>query len=681
MILAGPILRRAEPGRVCIWTACSKAATINAKVYRPPDLKNSGAKPVGSGAAKTVRLGENLFVSLATAVPAGAGFPTDELLAYDLEIAEDGERCRRLSDFGLTSGRDSLVYPQQSDGPENALPTFFLRGRNSRLNALHGSCRKLHGKGPDCLSITDDLVAASFSDLSRRPSALYLTGDQVYADDVAGPLIHYLTRFGIKLLGKEEQIDGLGKKPAEIGIGERQKIVRQYARFTSGSAANHLLSFGEFVAMYLVSWNVENWPAKFPAAGDEISKEEGQAKKYAGEIEQLENTRKALPSVRRALANIPTYMVIDDHEITDDWNITQEWHNNVESSRCGRQVIASGLAAYWAFQAWGNDPELFGSDRMLAANAEAISKYLNRAMPAAGEASAELQAFQDHFLNIGSWTFGCPSTGSAPATVFLDSRMQREYDSFNGPPILVNSRGLQSLLQAAARVGHCKGDPLVIVTPTPVFGFDLVEKIQELLSRVTGVYEIDLETWSANKSGFSSLLIFILENLQPSHCIFLSGDVHYGFTATGSFSLVRRQGGREEPVASMEVTQLNSSALKTTSLGKEVALGAALGHVRQLLYTRPSVLRGPWADGKADCAAPSVPEWVAKKSMVNLSGSAVPHLIIADNNIGLVAIDADKGEISHSLLTLQGKGVQSSRAAVKLHQRPLAAQPAPNSLI
>lgn len=666
--------------RACIWIACSKAAAISAKVYRLSDLKNPGARPLGSGAAKTVRVGENLFVSLAVATPAGHDFPTDELLAYDLEIIEGGGRSSRLSDFGLADGKNSLAYPQ-SEGSENAaLPTFFIRGKNSQLNVLHGSCRKLHGQGPDCLSVADDLVAASFADLGRRPSALYLTGDQVYADDVAGPLIHHLTRFGALLLGREEQIDGLGKKLTEIRIGERQKLIRQYARFTSGSAANHLMSLGEFVAMYLVAWNVENWPAKFPDAGEDISREEGQAKKYACEMEQLENTRRALPSVGRALANIPTYMIIDDHEITDDWNITQEWHNNVESSRCGRQIIASGLAAYWAFQAWGNDPELFGTDHALAANADAISKYLNRSLPSNGETSAELEAFQDHFLNIGSWTFGCPSTGGALATVFLDSRMQREYDSFNGPPILVNDKGLQLLLHAAARAGHRKGDPLVIVTPTPVFGFDLVEKIQNLLGRVTGVYEIDLETWSANRRGFSSLLIFILENLQPSHCIFLAGDVHYGFTATGSFSLVGKQGGPKEPAASMGVTQLNSSALKTTSLGKEVALGAALGPVRQLLYAKPSVIRGLWVDGKADARVQSVPEWVAKKSMVNLSGSAVPRLIVADNNIGFVTIDADRGEISHSLLTLQGDGVQSSMAVVRLRQWPLAARPAHNSL-
>jgi hypothetical protein len=83
-------------------------------------------------------------------------------------------------------------------------------------------------------------------DLDKRPSALFLTGDQIYADDVADPLIEYLTEFSIKLLGWEERINGLEKNLTGLRIGERQQVVKEYAKFTSESAGNHLLSFGEF---------------------------------------------------------------------------------------------------------------------------------------------------------------------------------------------------------------------------------------------------------------------------------------------------------------------------------------------------------------------------------------------------------------------------------------------------
>ena len=63
--------------------------------------------------------------------------------------------------------------------------------------------------------------------------------------------------------------------------------------------------------------------------------------------------------MRRVLANIPTYIICDNHEITDDWNITKDWYENVRISTCGKQIVANGLAAYWAFQAWENVPDSF----------------------------------------------------------------------------------------------------------------------------------------------------------------------------------------------------------------------------------------------------------------------------------------------------------------------------------
>jgi hypothetical protein len=38
-LLAGPILRRAEPERVCIWIASSKPVSMRAEIFRVDDLK------------------------------------------------------------------------------------------------------------------------------------------------------------------------------------------------------------------------------------------------------------------------------------------------------------------------------------------------------------------------------------------------------------------------------------------------------------------------------------------------------------------------------------------------------------------------------------------------------------------------------------------------------------------
>ena len=39
-----------------------------------------------------------------------------------------------------------------------------------------------------------------------------------------------------------------------------------------------------------------------------------------------------LPRVRRALANIATYMILDDHEITDDFNLQRRFTDRVYGS-------------------------------------------------------------------------------------------------------------------------------------------------------------------------------------------------------------------------------------------------------------------------------------------------------------------------------------------------------------
>jgi phosphodiesterase/alkaline phosphatase D-like protein len=66
-----------------------------------------------------------------------------------------------------------------------------------------------------------------------------------------------------------------------------------------------------------------------------------------------------LPKVRRALANVPVYMMLDDHEVTDDWNLNPMWKDRVYTNPLGKTVLRNGILAYGLFQGWGNDPEYF----------------------------------------------------------------------------------------------------------------------------------------------------------------------------------------------------------------------------------------------------------------------------------------------------------------------------------
>jgi len=662
LVLLGPILRRCEEKQVCVWLACSSPVTVTIEVFRANEIE----RPIGSGTAKSLKLGQHLHIVLGIARPSeGIGrFPEEELLAYDLKVMDGIEnKGKKLGDLGLLVGKNSIIYPQSAV----MLPTFFLKGEGNTMNILHGSCRKLHGKGEDCLVVADQLISSTFADLKKRPSALFLTGDQIYADDVADPLIHYLTQLGIELLGWEEPIGGIGERLTEIPVGGRQDLVEKYAGFTSPNASNHLLSFGEFAAMYLLAWNVENWPERF---ADIAIIPEKNRKQYSKHARSLDVTRKDLPAVHRLLANIPTYMIFDDHEITDDWNITREWYESVRSSRCGKQAVANGLAAYWAFQGWGNDPALYDQNFI-----GRITEYFGRQ----GKIDeAEKNDFEDYLWDFHNWTYSAPANLH---TIVADCRTLRYYDSKDGPPQLLSSEGLQSVLKSANEAK--KGKLIVIVSPTPVFGFLLIEALQKAVARITGVYQLDLETWYANESGFANFLSFILKTFEPSHCIFLSGDVHYGFTISAVFGLLKEREGLR-----MSVTQFNSSALKTTSLVKIAFMSEIMGRIQQLFPLKQTTRTG-WMDsgstrllskslrvkskptphlqiqsrkGEYKSLVQRSPDWIEARSIIRTSGSIFPPLIISDNNIGLVTIDRQANRITHKLLVRK-----NDKGKVKVH--------------
>ena len=109
--------------------------------------------------------------------------------------------------------------------------------------------------------------------------------------------------------------------------------------------------------------------------------------------DKLKILRQTLPQVRRALANISTFMIFDDHEITDDWNLNPAWRDRVFTSPLGKAIIRNGMMAYALFQDWGNRADrynrkghFFELDTSLAAelNTEQLTEKLKTAFTAKG---------------------------------------------------------------------------------------------------------------------------------------------------------------------------------------------------------------------------------------------------------------------------------------------------------
>jgi hypothetical protein len=105
-------------------------------------------------------------------------------------------------------------------------------------------------------------------------------------------------------------------------------------------------------------------------------------------------------------------MVFDDHDVTDDWNATREWRDRVWRSPGGRRMVANALAAYWAFQTWGNAPEQF-DDQLL----EVIA------------ASPADERFDRKLWSFDRWSYYAPTD---PPMLVLDTRTQRAFDSDRG---------------------------------------------------------------------------------------------------------------------------------------------------------------------------------------------------------------------------------------------------------
>lgn len=106
--------------------------------------------------------------------------------------------------------------------------------------------------------------------------------------------------------------------------------------------------------------------------------------------------------------------------------------------------------------------------------------------------------------------------------------------------------------------------------PAVRFLEDLADESGYLAGKI--VDWLDAEAWSANLSGFTDLMDTLLHKMGIEQCVFLSGDVHYSFTAHGWYKSSAGYTGEEKV---LRCRQLTSSALRNEpSLSQERALKA-----------------------------------------------------------------------------------------------------------
>jgi hypothetical protein len=537
-----------------------------------------------------------------------------QLYSYDVEIGGNGLR-------GLDLLRDQTNPRQLALGyVQNRLPSFVAPpARLDQVRLAHASCRKPNGPGFDALAWLDDHIEDTFTS-PERTQQLFLTGDQIYADDVAACLLPMLNGLAAELLGNTERLqigpnagDTVDATLTNLPAMFRQKLMRELAGFSSTAAANHLMSFGEYAAMYLAAWSPRVW-GTLAASNDVLKTPSGSAASVAPHLTQwdacaaehgktfkelrekgfndekarVELFRAGVPKVARALANVATYMIFDDHEVTDDWNLNARWRNRAFSKSLGRNVTRNAVMAYAVFQGWGNDPKKFAAadeankpnhNRQLL---EETEKAFAGSGPYPGTQTAanrldELSGIPATTKNQPEFHYKVPSPQHLVAV--LDTRTRRGFTGQGLRPPNLLGAGLNDQVPGTLTDGR---QLLIVVSPAPVLGPHLIDAIAQPLSqtfqdmkvglsevataggtiqspsgpcepegRPVGAEEYDAESWFGDEVAFEKLL----ERIAPiGKAVILSGDVHYACSLVLDYW---RKGTPEPPPS--RIAQLTSS--------------------------------------------------------------------------------------------------------------------------
>ena len=555
-ILAGPIVRRATPDEVWFWFAFSHAVLrCDAKLATGGTRLQASVRDF-----RSARLGQKLWVALVCVAPSSGSLPTDTIIGYDLRFIIDST--------GTTTAWLSQLLPSLAYPPFET-PTFVV-GRENRVIA-HGSCRRPGGAGVDASGALDESIERTCNSPLARPASLILTGDQIYADDVTLPLFRGIQRLASDLFGYAESLphpqlprlistDDIspGKSfttPLAFSRGYLTRIETSPIGFTTSDGERHLLSFAEFAAMYLLVWNPE------------LLKEFVTPDSMNLVIFQSSTLR-----LRRALANVATYMLFDDHEITDDWNLDQAWEDKTKANPTARRVISNGLAAYWAFQAWGNDPRQFGSGggmRLVAI----VERHLQELRLGKGTPRAGAKEYEDVLL-ARQWSFVAASN---PKALCLDTRTRRETPSGEAA-ILSGPRLWRELRAVLAEPGIVRGQLLLVVLPTPLLPHRMMVTAQaQKFSFPKQRYEADRELYANNPAQRAALMLWLHDTFNPSAVVIFSGDVHFGGVVSGRYGFGMNAASIRSGTSAwaMRVVQVTSSPIK--NVNSDIASYGSIG--------------------------------------------------------------------------------------------------------
>jgi hypothetical protein len=283
------------------------------------------------------------------------------------------------------------------------------------------------------------------------------------------------------------------------------------------------------------------------------------------ERERLTLFHDGLAKVRRVLANIPTYMMFDDHDFTDDWNLNPMWYDRVYGTDLGVTSARNALASYALFQDWGNDPIKYEKRDDYKELLAKIGQLFPQGEPGPFEkAAARLDELFGFHLPVApdlatgvfparnpiiKWHYSVP--GPKHLAVAVDNRTRRSFVSRIGPP-----GNVEGSLDPSANTAQTEQIPagpftdgkevLLVIAPLQVIGpplldeliapaayrvFDMKDYSKKLDPNLQvgsrgmpGTNPDAIEAWAFDPVTLEAFL----KRLQPyGSVVLLSGDVHY----------------------------------------------------------------------------------------------------------------------------------------------------------